>query len=359
MEIYISLFFLLILIGLYSDKEIITYKKKYIINTKLFLTVFSILLFLISATRIGIGTDYHLYEVIYENSLEKFLGLGWGYEWLSQFFRLLGADYQVLIIMNSLIFICSIIYFIFYFSDYKYISLIVFLGTYSYFASFNIFRQSTSIALVLLALVILNKHSKKILTGILFIISLGIHKSSIIFLPFFFLKYVKFSRIFYLTILILCLVSFFIIPESFKILFFDKALSFNEFFSQKYSGTVHVEGIARSLTNRIFYLFYWIMAIKLIINMNNISSKNKWIIQSFLFYFIINSFFPYSNLVNRISLFFELLAIYIIPKFISEFHSVTIRNILKIAIILVFFVRVLYVLNLNGDGVVPYKSIFW
>ena len=54
---------------------------------------------------------------------------------------------------------------------------------------------------------------------------------------------------------------------------------------------------------------------------------------------------------------FELLIIVIIPKFIFIQSTKNMRNILKVAIISIFFVRLLYVLLLNGDEVVPYKSI--
>ncbi|PJN89263.1 EpsG family protein [Bacillus sp. mrc49] len=357
MEIYIILYFLLIYVGLYTDDEFISLNKKKIISPKLFLFSFSIILYLISATRVGIGTDYDLYKGIFYEGSESWLELGWGFQWISDLFRYLGLDYQYFIAFNSMIFIIAVTYFIYNFSEYKYISLITFLGTYSYFSSFNGFRQFSSISIVLISLILFFQRKNKAYAIILFIISLGIHRSSIMFLPLYFINYIPVKKKMFLSIMFISLISLFLVPETIKSLLFEKVLNANNFFEEKYAGTVHAAGVERGITNKMFYLFYWIMTFRVILNKFKTNEKVNWLDKIFLLYFIVNSFLPYSNLVKRISYLLELMALYMIPKFISSNNSVLIRNVLKISIIIVFLIRLVYVLNQNGDGVVPYESI--
>lgn len=357
MEIYIMLYLSIVLIGIYSDREILSIKNKTIINPNMLLLLFAFLLFLLAAIRVGIGTDYHLYSDIYISKAEDRHELGWAYKLLSDFLRFLEMDYQFLIAINSFIFLTGVYYFIKKFSYYKYISLIAFLGTYSYFTSYNTFRQMTSIAIVLIALILFNTYKKKLVGVLVFILSVGLHKSSIMFIPLFLLCYVKLSKVIYATMMVICLIAFFIIPEYVKDSLFSWVLNVNAFFNEKYTGSEFIQGGERGIANKVFFLFYWIISMFLVLKNNEKNSNHSWIEQSVLLYFIVNSFLPYSNIVHRISLLFEILIIVIIPKFIFLQHTVYVRNILKIALIVIFFIRLLHVLLLNGDGVVPYKSI--
>lgn len=357
MEIYIILYALLISFGIYTDNEIINFNKKRILNPNLYLFAFTIVLFIVSSTRIGIGTDYELYKGIYNAAAENSLELGQSFKWFSDLFRLLGLDYQFFIAFNSFIFISIICYFIYNFSEYKYISLITLLGTYSYFSSFNGFRQFSAISLVLLALILCLHKNKKFIGAIVFIIAFGMHKSSIMFLPFFFINYIPLKQKIFLILMFINLFSFFLVPDIFKNLLFNNILNFNEFFAEKYTDTQHAEGMVRGLTNKMFFLFYWIITFKVIVNKIKTNETVNWLDKLFLFYFIINSFLPYSNLVKRISYLFELIALYMMPKFISSNESILLKNVLKAAITIIFLVRLIYVLIQNGDGVVPYETI--
>lgn len=351
--LYLSIVF----IGIYSDREILSIKNKTIINPYTLLSWFICLLFLLAAIREGIGTDYYLYNDIYMSQAEDRHKLGWAYSLLSDFLRFLEVDYQFLIAINSLIFLSVIYYFIKIFSCYKYISLVVLLGTYTYFTSFNTFRQMTSIAIVLIALILFNTYKKKIIGILLFILSIGLHKSSFVFLPLFLLAYIKLSKVLYTSIMIVCLIAFFVIPESIKNELFYFVFKANDFFYEKYDGSTFIQGAERGIANRIYFLFYWIICMSIVIKNKEQTNNHRWIEQSFLLYFIVNSFLPYSGSVQRITLFFELLIIVIIPKFIFLHHTENVRSILKIVVISLFFVRLLHVLLLNGGEVVPYKSI--
>ena len=357
MEIYILLYFSIVFIGVFSDRDILSIKNKTIINPNILLFGFTSILFLLAAIREGIGTDYYLYKGIYNTQAEEKVELGWAYSLLSDFLRFLEVDYQVLIAVNSIVFLIVIYYLIKKFSYYKYISLITLLGTYMYFASYNTFRQMTSIAVVLIALIVFNTYKKKLIGILVFIISIGLHKSSLMFAPLFLFNYVKFSKVVYSTIMITCLIAFFIIPDYVREWFLLIILGTSDFFNEKYANSTFIQGEERGVANKVFFLFYWIISMFLVVKNNEKNNNHRWIEQSFLLYFIVNSFLPYSSIVNRISMLFELLIIVIIPKFIFIQRTKNMRNILKVAIISIFFVRLLYVLLLNGDEVVPYKSI--
>jgi len=357
MEIYIMLYLFIVFIGIYSDREILSLKNKTIINPNILLFGFTCLLFLLAAIREGIGTDYYLYNDIYMSQAEEMHELGWAYSLLSDFLRFLEVDYQFLIAINSFIFLSVIYYFIKTFSYYKYISLVALLGTYAYFTSFNTFRQMTSIAIVLIALILFITHKKKIIGVLLFIISVGLHKSSLMLGPLFLFNYIKLNKVLYATIMIVCLIAFLVIPESIKNELFNFVFRANDFFYEKYAGSTFIEGEERGIANKIYFLFYWIICMFLVVKNHEQNNNHRWIEQSFLFYFIVNSFLPYSGIVLRISLFFELLIIVIITKFIFLQNTDNLRNIIKIAVISVFFVRLLHVLLLNGGEVVPYRNI--
>lgn len=357
MEIYILLYLSIVFLGFFSDQEIISIDKKTIIKPSILLFWFTCLLFLFSAIREGIGTDYYLYKDIYNSQVENLYGLGWAYSLLSNFLRSIEFDYQFLIAINSFIFLSIIYYVIKNFSYYNYISLITLLGTYTYFTSYNTFRQITSISIVLFALILFSTHKKKIKGILMFSLSVGLHKSSFMFMPLFLLNYIKLSKVLFSTIMIVCLIAFFVIPESIKNELFYFVFKLNDFFYEKYYGSTFIIGEERGIANKLFFLFYWSICMFLAAKNNVNKSNSGWIEQSFVFYFIVNSFLPYSGIVHRISLFFELLLIVIIPKFISIQKSKQIRNIFKVAIIIIFFIRLIYVLLLNGGEVVPYKSI--
>lgn len=357
MEIYVAIFLAIAFAGIYSDREILTINNKTIINPYPLLFLFCCVLFLLAAIREGIGTDYYLYNDIYMAQAEEFHELGWAYHMLSDFLRWLEVDYQFLIAINSFVFLAVIYYFIKTFSYYKYISLIALLGTYTYFTSYNTFRQMTSIAIVLIALILFNTYKKKMIGVLMFILSVGLHKSSLMLMPLFLLNYIRMNKMLYVTIMIFCLVAFFVIPESLKNELFNYVFQTNAFFYEKYAGSTFVEGEERGIANKVYFLFYWLICLFIVIKNNEQTNNHRWIEQSFLLYFIVNSLLPYSGIVHRISLFFELLIIVIIPKFIFLQHTEYARNIVKIAIISIFFVRLIHVLLLNGGEVVPYNSI--
>lgn len=356
MELYIAIMLMLAFVGVFTDREMITYQDLTIIDRNKFLIMCTTVLFLISALRLNIGTDYELYQNIYSQGQEKELQLSILYLYASEFFRAFQLPYQFFITFHSLIFMIIIYFFIRTHSSYYYISLLTLLGTYMYFTSFNTFRQMTAAALVLLSL-LLFFHFKKIFLSLpIFLVAIGFHKSTLMYAPLYLLGFVKMSKKVYLFILFCCLGAFFILPESLKVYLFDFVLEQSNFFKEKYAESEFIEGETRGLTNTVFFIFYFVLLLKLVLH-DTFEHKQSWIERCFIFYLIIQSFFPYSNVTDRMSILFELLAICLVPRFINTFPRIPLKNTIKVGVMMVFIVRAIYVLLLNGDGVVPYESI--
>ena len=356
MEIYIAIMLIIVFFGVFTDREIIDYQDLAIVNRKFFLIGFSFILFLISALRFNIGTDYELYEYIYQLAGEKELELGFLYSNATELSRFFELPYQYFIALNSFLFIIIIYFYIRTHSSYYYISLITLLGTYMYFTSFNTFRQMTAAAFILLSFLLFFHFRKKIFSLLLFLVAVGFHKSTVMYAPIFLLGFFKMSKKVYIFLLICCLGAFFFLPESVKVYFFDLLLNQSSFFKEKYVDSEFIEGATRGLTNKVFFLFYFVMILKLVLH-DSFQQEQSWIERTFIFYLLIQSFLPYSNITERMSILFELLAICLVPRFIETFQYRWLKNLVKAGVITVFIVRTVYVLLLNGDGVVPYKSI--
>ncbi|WP_342043003.1 EpsG family protein [Bacillus sp. OTU2372] len=360
MQIYIYLILLIILIGIYTDQDIIQIQDRIVINPNVYLLFSCLVLFSFSALRHGIGTDYVLYNGIYLSGVERELNLGWLFSSISDLSRKLHINYQWFLAFNALLYMSAVYLLIRLFSPYKYISLLILLGSYSFFSSMNTFRQFSSISLVIFALVLFYKYKKIYLSILIYILAIAMHNSSLLFAPLFLLNIIKFETKGYLIILGICFLSFFGLPDSLKSEIFTSVLKLNSFFYEKYSSSelsIFAEGAERGLNNRLFYLFYWIVTFVYIFRKSKLNENIDWIDKIFLFYFLFNSFMPFSTLVERLSYLFDLFSIIIFPRFINIQETDFNKNIFKVVIALIFIFRMISVLLKNGDGVVPYSSI--
>lgn len=147
------------------------------------------LLFLVSAFRYYVGTDYinyvFRYNVIMSNPNASWLGLERGFILLNQFIQYLGGSVQWVFIISSALMIISI-----GFVSFKYVSksnwlyfLFLFVSMGYFFASMNILRQYMAIAITLFALPSLLK-GKYIPYFISVIFAAFFHKSILILLGF-------------------------------------------------------------------------------------------------------------------------------------------------------------------------------
>lgn len=169
MIIYSILF---IVIALLSRKVI---KNKFQIWDYLIL----IILILFSGLR-QVGLDYNLYNNIYNTNFEMSSRTGLGFTYLMYFFKYnLSLDFQSLIFFISFFTNFLIYYYIKKKSNNPGLSVLLFVCLGFYTTSFNMFRQSLSIALILFASCFEWKYKKNIKL-FCYIFAFLIHSSSLI-----------------------------------------------------------------------------------------------------------------------------------------------------------------------------------
>lgn len=159
-----------------------------------------LIVFFPMAFRYQIGTDYENYVYIFNNLAEyDLIKLEPIYYALNYVIKYLGMDVQWVFILTSFIF-C---YFIYYTAQFYHRGwIITFFILLFYLASFNIVRQSVALSIAFYALHnLFNNRNRNFLFFIF--LSLGFHYSTIIFIPFYFIRNIKLSWFFSIVLLML------------------------------------------------------------------------------------------------------------------------------------------------------------
>lgn len=143
-------------------------------------------IFLVSAFRYDVGTDYESYVMMYDHPEwflrgNKFLNLSIGY------LRSNGIDKQYFFLLSSLV-ICTFFYTAaFSVSDNPALSILLFVVMEDFFVSMNIVRQFVAISIVYIAFIFLTRNKLKT-TIILILIASLIHSTSLVALVLIFFK---------------------------------------------------------------------------------------------------------------------------------------------------------------------------
>lgn len=178
------------------------------------------MLFLLSAFRYNVGSDYPNYVMIYNEIIagtagSLLLGLEPGYLLLIHFSDLIGGNFQLVFFLFSF-FTILLMYktmdSYLHTNTEKLLALLLFIPMF-YFPSLSIMRQFLAIAIFFYALkYIISRDFLKYL----FFIFIGFlfHKSMILMIPMYWLLNIKFSEKVYLFYITLAVVFFFISPVS-------------------------------------------------------------------------------------------------------------------------------------------------
>ena len=145
-----------------------------------------LLCFLFSGLRYQIGTDYLSYKYVFDDLRVDDIALfEYGNYLLMYFIQLIGAPFQLYILVTSFIICFSFFNFIKLFSRDKSTSLFIFIFFGLFFlSSLNFIRQFLAISFFILALCSISQN-KKIKTIIFIIISILFHTSALVTLPIF------------------------------------------------------------------------------------------------------------------------------------------------------------------------------
>lgn len=152
------------------------------------------LIFIFSAFREGIGTDYYSYEMLFLNSETSYSEIG--FVTLNKVLHFFSSDSRIFFIVSSLIILIPFAISIYSNSLSPIYSLLLFIALY-YFHSLNLVRQFMVIAIFQLYGVNYIIEKKLFLYILLVIILTSIHFSAIILIPFYFIVRKKYHFFLY------------------------------------------------------------------------------------------------------------------------------------------------------------------
>lgn len=321
------------------------------------------LLFFISAIRYDVGQDYQHWLEVY-NWIEK--GYAGG-EYVEIGYRLLNVIIQKIPIFNVyFLYIITSAIIIFSFGyvikknvepKYWFLSLFIFIGSGIFFATLNLVRQYIAIVIVLLGLHFLMQN--KYIRFILFVLLASLfHTSSfimILFIPFYILfrnqKHEKILLLIYIISLIFIVIDIrqfidffsFLIPERWK-----WYLESNFLTHKNYSAVVK-------------QLFPNLILIFIMINRRKITEKEDvFYLMLFVNVIITNCFYGVLVLL-RLSYFFDVALIFLIPTIIELLNKYDKKIKLLGYLSIVGYYSLLTIVTIfimNGHGVMPYQTLF-
>ena len=154
-------------------------------------------LFILMAFRKQIGFDYNMYAVGFRSMANTGFSTLTYKDWETGFIiftKLLGmipgVDYQMYMIILSVIAILPAAIFIYKNSDVPWLSTILYVNMFMYFMSMNFLRQMIAVSLVLLAWHFM-KNNKFILYAVIIVFASFFHQTVLIMLPVYFLVKMK------------------------------------------------------------------------------------------------------------------------------------------------------------------------
>lgn len=331
---------------------------------KLYVIVSFTSIFLISGLRgYTVGTDTVNYQQLFilVSNVDFSNIFVWsrtepGYLLLTKILSIVTIEPQAITILNSAIIVFGIALFVFYNSDNVCISTFLFLATFYFCASLNISRQFIAVALICNSFYFFKRGKIKTFIAIVLLASL-FHISSIVFIFAIFLKHIKPKAI---SFILITLISFAI---SLIVIQFNYILMSLLSHYEVYIGTSYF--LEKSVRGAIIIWFCQLcLACFSIYFISKDSSKMEKAEKEELFYLSVFMVFSVTigiigtkiYIFNRISNYFGIFMIILIPKILNKF-----KNFSKLFYLLLIFLMTLYyyyMLNTGTEGVVPYK-FFW
>jgi transmembrane protein EpsG len=333
--------------------DTVSVKKKTFILVLIFIP-----LFLISAFRPGLGTDYYSYAYSYLNPKE------WDQEFLFKFLfitipRLLSKDAILFFCLTSFVICFYFFKSIFTNSLYLYVSIIIFISQI-YFSSFNIVRQFVPLAIFSYYGFKFYKEKEYLKYYILILILAQFHYSIYLLLLF---PILWNQRIGIKNYWIIWLCSFIIfIFQSYNILNFSNLFTFISYLSiisnkfELQAGGEYFFGLYQSNTQLIIkniICIIFLFRIKHIIGSIHIYWFNLYLFGLLLY----NILVKFSLLAVRIGYFGDVAALMLVPIYIKTFSSSKNRIIVMILFILYYLFSFYLRFVLNGESEVFKKVL--
>ncbi len=320
-----------------------------------FYFISSTFLFLISALRYEVGTDFFgYYNFINGVSIQDIKNFEILYNLLAIISKSILNNGQFFIAVIAFLTIFNISYSIYKLSPYAEISLIIFFGLGYYFNTFNVVRQYLAISLIILAISFWYNEKKRL--GLLMLIPpILIHFSSLIFVVIFImLNLIKENKIIYTFFMLLIILSS-------LVLYMKPSLFYDFIFIRDYRFYLESEFV------KVGANFIWvILEVIILLFYAFFNHKSKVFHQRnnlldlavpFSLLSIIFSFFGLRGMLfNRLALYFNIFHIFFIPLTIKNIQDSFTRRLVYLIIVIVAFFGMMLFLERGLAGVVPYKT---
>lgn len=308
-------------------------------------------IFLLSALRVDVGIDYPSYTSWFDN-LYTYESAYFepGFTAMIQIIQYFTLDAQWLFIASSAITLSLV-----FISAKKYSPMFAFsiflfctMGFLSH--SFNLTRQFIAIAIVLFAYgYIVDKKLLKYLTTV--IVASLFHKTALIMLPAYFLLRMRPSKFVWLaaavaatllTIFKSQVISF--VVENFYPQYYDKA------FVGETIGSSYYMIVSATLIGSVLYFIQQK-------RLNLKVARDRIIVNLVLTVALLHVVLNWMPLSNRVSLYFDVLLILIIPQLIKLLNEKTRKRIVTMIAVAYFTLAAFLSFSSNANGVLPYKSV--
>lgn len=314
------------------------------------------LLIIFSSIRYGIGTDYFLYNRMYNASsamIARNFGTsrtGMGFtKIMYQFHDVWNLDYKIFIFFCALITIVCVYVFFKKASNNPGRSILLYVALGAYVSSFNGYRQSLGISILLLGYLLFQKR-KYILAALLAFIAVLMHSSMIlpllVFLIIYKFKDVEIKPVFVIIISIICYFSY------------NKIFPIIINFSDAYSGYENYNSTP-GVGTYLMVLFYYIVYLFIL------SPKRKEFNNNTKIYFnlvsvgvCIMSLQLHNWLFNRLVEMFTIFMPIVLSEFYDHIYNKDNKKIVSFVFHMCAFIYFIVFINSFGE-VVPYKTIFF
>ena len=364
-------FFIILLF--FSFGELVLHGKKIRIFTYFLYFIFALFLSL----RYGQGTDYFSYLMSYEkipygyNNIIEYIKderMEIGYVFFSAIVKSLGINFFGFVSIVSFIHVILLYRFVNYFTKYKITALFLIYSIYSIPILESAFRQSIAISIVL-GIVLVAKSKDKNLSALIGIIIASLFHSSALISIFFLLFnfkndklytfFIRKKNIFIIFIILLSILNFMNIIPLYYLL--------PSFLFEKVNPYSNMDMNFLGIINRIVFLFFIILLAVKANTTLNLKQKNMLII--YILGFTIYIVFLKFGMISRISIYYKIIEIALIPELITSYKRIKLKSVLPTTILLFFLITIIYVKESttallqgnyynNGFYEYPYITIF-
>lgn len=321
---------------------------------RLFCFVGFLILFLLSALRYGIGTDYFNYSVKMANAVQNGIS---GTEPLFKFIIQISLQLrstQWIFILSSLLVVGCTVLAVFRQSEYYWLSMYLFITTTFFGFSMNGVRQAISTSIFLYAIQYIGqKRGYKYI--ILILLATMFHSSAIIYLPIYFLKNLQIKKLNIFGWAIVITIGGFLLRSRIKPII-QLVLTKFSIYGRYYTNNIDYDVD----TINIFFLITNLVVLFIImftfINQNlDLSENMHFLVNTQILITIFSGFSFVIPVSFRILYMFIPIHILLIPKIIKIQNKAIFRYLIILTVVLMYgIVFAYFTFHSNFNGTLPY-----